>query len=91
MTMRNQTDKKRTVFIIDDEPAISDSLSALASILGLAAEAFSTATDFLGFANPMIEGCQKIADAVDAEDFEAYELALTQVTQACTKCHSVYR
>jgi len=41
---------KRTVLIVDDDPAIRDSLSTLTSTLGLSAETFSSAADFLEYA-----------------------------------------
>ncbi len=66
-------------------------LAALIKVVTTEGYGFSEDEDFLEFAKPMMEGCRKIADAVDAGNFEDYELALTQVTQACAKCHSTYR
>jgi len=47
--MREQTKKARTVFIVDDEPAITDALSAFASMLDLTAKVFSSAIEFLEY------------------------------------------
>ncbi len=48
--MGDQNERACTVFIVDDEPAITDALSTFASMLDLTARSFSSAAEFLQFA-----------------------------------------
>ncbi len=46
-----------TVFIVDDDPGICQSLSALMRSMDLEATAFHSALDFLDVFNPLQSGC----------------------------------
>ena len=46
-----------TVFIVDDDEAFRDSVKELVSSVGLAAETFSSALDFLAIFDPGRLGC----------------------------------
>lgn len=46
-----------TVFIIDDDPAMRDSMSYLVQSVGIAVETFSSAQDFLDTYDPERHGC----------------------------------
>jgi len=48
--MENQTNQRRTAFIVDDDPAITASLSVLSEILDISVETFSSAIEFLEYA-----------------------------------------
>jgi FixJ family two-component response regulator len=50
IAMGDQNERACTVFIVDDEPAITDALSTFASMLDLTARSFSSAAEFLQFA-----------------------------------------
>ena len=51
------TASKPTVFVLDDDPAIQDSLSALLQVMHLPAEFFSTVREFLDVYDPARPGC----------------------------------
>ena len=51
------TANKPTVFVLDDDPAIQDSLSALLQVMNLPAEFFSTVSEFLDVYDPARPGC----------------------------------
>jgi hypothetical protein len=76
-----------------------DDIKHEAGLLALLVTAISTdsygfGTDdeqFLGFAKEMVDGCRKIADAVESENLDNYQLGFSQVDQACSKCHNKYR
>ena len=51
------TANKPTVFVLDDDPAIQDSLSALLQVMHLPAEFFSTVREFLDVYDPSRPGC----------------------------------
>ena len=51
------TASKPTVFVLDDDPAIQDSLSALVQVMNLPAEFFSTVSEFLDVYDPSRPGC----------------------------------
>ena len=46
-----------TVFVLDDDPAILDSLSHLLQVMNLPAEFFSAISDFLDVYDPARSGC----------------------------------
>lgn len=46
-----------TVFVVDDDPAALESVCALAESMGVHAEAFDSAEDFLGAYDPARPGC----------------------------------
>ena len=46
-----------TVYIVDDEPALRDSIAMLVSSVGLAAKTFATAEEFLANYSPGVPGC----------------------------------
>lgn len=46
-----------TVFIIDDDPTIRDSLKLIIELDGLSVEGFSDAKTFLAFYQPELRGC----------------------------------
>lgn len=46
-----------TVYIVDDDPAVRDAIRCLVESVGLQAETFSSATDFLKTYRPHIAGC----------------------------------
>ena len=46
-----------TVFVVDDDPAIRQSMSALVDSVGLACETFASAQDFLSAYDPARPGC----------------------------------
>lgn len=48
---------KNTVFIVDDDPSVRDSLALLLSLRGHASLVFSSAEDFLGALQPDWTGC----------------------------------
>ena len=48
---------KPTVFVLDDDPAIQDSLSQLLQVMNLPAEFFSTVSEFLDVYDPSRPGC----------------------------------
>ena len=52
--MNNQ---EPTVFVVDDDPGVSDSIRLLLRSVGLPSEAFSSATDFLEAYDPERAGC----------------------------------
>ncbi len=52
--MENQTS---TVFVVDDDEAIRDSLAALLESDGLNVQTFEAATPFLDFYDPQVAGC----------------------------------
>jgi FixJ family two-component response regulator len=49
IAMGDKNEKARTVFIVDDEPAITDALSSFASMLDLTAKSFASAAEFLQY------------------------------------------
>ena len=51
------TADKPTVFVLDDDPAIRDSLSALLKVMKFPAEFFATASEFLDVYDPSRPGC----------------------------------
>lgn len=54
--MTTQTDSPTTVFIVDDDEAVRDSLSLLLRSVGLPAEAFGSASEFLDSYEPAAGG-----------------------------------
>lgn len=46
-----------TVFVLDDDPAIQDSLAQVLRVLGLRAEFFTTVADFCAAHDPSRTGC----------------------------------
>jgi RNA polymerase sigma factor (sigma-70 family) len=51
------TERHPTVFIVDDDPSVRDSLQFLLESMGLEARSFSSARDFLDSADPEVPGC----------------------------------
>lgn len=51
------TSRKPTVFVLDDDPAIQDSILALLHAMKLPGEVFSTVREFLDVYNPSQPGC----------------------------------
>lgn len=51
------TTGKPTAFVLDDDPAIQDSLSQLLQVMELPAEFFSTVDEFLAAHDPSRSGC----------------------------------
>jgi len=76
-----------------------DDIKHEAGLLALLVTAISTdsyglGTDdeqFLGFVKELVDGCHKIADAVESGNLDNYQLGFSQVDQACSKCHNKYR
>ena len=63
-------------------------------ITALSTDSYDLGTDdeqFMGFTKEMVDGCRKIADAVESGNFDNYQLGFSQVDQACSKCHTEYR
>ena len=57
MTMNEDTDENGTVFLIDDDPAIRDSLSLLLSLKGVRTQPFANAESFIETYRPDWPGC----------------------------------
>jgi two-component system response regulator FixJ len=57
MTMSEDTDENGTVFLIDDDPAIRDSLSLLLSLKGVRTQPFANAESFIETYRPDWPGC----------------------------------
>ncbi len=57
MKARAETDIKQTVFIVDDDPAICESLCNLIESAGLDSRQFASAEEFLKIATPELAGC----------------------------------
>jgi two-component system response regulator FixJ len=57
MTMSEDTDENGTVFLIDDDPAIRDSLSLLLSLKGVRTQPFANAESFIETYRPDWSGC----------------------------------
>jgi FixJ family two-component response regulator len=51
------TEKQPTVFIVDDDPSVRDSLQFLLESVGLEVRTFASAQDFLDGADPEAPGC----------------------------------
>ena len=51
------TEPRPTVFIVDDDPAVRESMAMLMDSAGLSATGFSSARDFLDSYNPATPGC----------------------------------
>ena len=51
------TDEQATVFVVDDDEAVRESLSYLISSVDLQVKAFASATDFLNAFRPGLPGC----------------------------------
>ena len=51
------TEPEPTVFVVDDDPAILDSLAVLLQTLGLPAELYSSISEFLDAHDPSRPGC----------------------------------
>lgn len=51
------SEPKATVFIVDDDKAVRDGLSELASTVGLQTQSFGTAYEFLDAYDPAVPGC----------------------------------
>jgi RNA polymerase sigma factor (sigma-70 family) len=49
--------QSQTVYIVDDDPSITDSLLRLLAVENLKARAFSSAADFMGICDPTMRGC----------------------------------
>jgi RNA polymerase sigma factor (sigma-70 family) len=49
--------RKATVFIVDDDPAIRESLTMLLETAGLAVQSYESAKEFLKVCTPTLEGC----------------------------------
>ncbi len=51
------TESGQTVFIVDDDDAVRDALLELLASVGIAAQGFPSAADFLGRFDPALSGC----------------------------------
>jgi len=47
----------RTVFLIEDDPAVRDSIATLVEMIGLQVRAYDNAADFLAEYDPFVPGC----------------------------------
>ncbi len=61
---------KPTVFVLDDDPAIQDSLSQLLQVMNLPAEFFSTVREFLDVYDPSRPGCLLLDLRLPGDGFE---------------------
>ena len=57
MTMSEDMDENDTVFLIDDDPGIRDSLSLLLSLKGVRTQPFANAESFIETYRPEWTGC----------------------------------
>ncbi len=64
------TAAKPTVFVLDDDPAIQDSLSQLLQVMNLPAEFFSTVREFLDVYDPSRPGCLLLDLRLPGDGFE---------------------
>src|ERR1700724_25664 len=55
--MDEQMDKEGTVFLIDDDPGVRDSLALLLSLKGIRTQLFATAESFIETYRPEWTGC----------------------------------
>lgn len=65
-----KTPHKPTVFVLDDDLAIQDSLSKLLQVMKLPAEFFSTVSEFLDVYNPSRPGCLLLDLRLPGDGFE---------------------
>ena len=79
---RSQADR------VQHEAAILASL-----MLAMTTEGYGYAEDpdFIGYAQGAIAGAQGLRDAVDANDFAAFELNLSRLGTSCQDCHRDYK
>ncbi len=46
---------------------------------------------FVGYANNVVDGAKAIMNAAEADDFPAYEIALSKITTNCNACHGEFK
>ena len=57
MTMSSESDGHETVFVVDDDDAVRDSLQLLLESAGMTVEAFASPLEFLKSSAPGRPGC----------------------------------
>lgn len=66
-------------------------LGAMSHAITMESYGYNDDEEFTGYANQIVTAAQNIKNALDASDFDSYELALSKVSTSCTDCHSAYR
>ena len=66
-------------------------LGTMSHVITLESYGYNDDEEFTGYANQIVTAAQNIKNALDANDFDSYELALSKVSTSCTDCHSAYR
>lgn len=52
---------------------------------------YSEDAEYLGYARPMRDAALQMSAAIKQENFEQFDTGISQVLQACTRCHTPYR
>ncbi len=74
--------------MIKHEAAI---LGTLTHIIAREEYGYGDDQEFTGYANKVIEAAKAIRDAADSNDFNSYQLSLSNVSTSCQQCHSVFK
>ncbi len=74
--------------MISHEAAI---LGTMTKVVTMAGYGYEDDPEFLGYAKRITGAAMEIRGAVDANDFESYDLALSKISTACTECHLAFK
>jgi len=66
-------------------------MAVMAKIVSMPGYGYGDDAKFTGYASDVVTAAQTIKEAAAANDFAAYESALTKIATTCSKCHSDYK
>lgn len=66
-------------------------IAATAKVITLPGYGYEDDDEFKGYANAMLQAAREMTAAAKKGEFEAFQMARSKVSQACTQCHSSYR
>ena len=66
-------------------------IAATAKVITLPGYGYEDDDEFKGYANAMLKAAQAMMAAAKKGEFENFQKARSQISQACTQCHSSYR
>ena len=66
-------------------------MAVMAKIVSMPGYGYGDDAKFTGYASDVVNASQAIKAAAEANDFAAYETALTKIATTCSNCHSDYK